>query len=578
MIENTPLVLIEKWEDFERVEYSKLKGEDRKTYRANLALWRDTAPRKVQKPKKDPLEDGRRRKTGIETAPAVREKLNTTGREVLDSKLNKTQSDAILLEAVDDFTIFAMLVGHIVSPSYKLYQMHLEIAHYLQEMENNNTLGAVFSAPPRSGKTKIIDIYAAWQIGKYPHLNHYIITYGEELSVEHTMQIRDILKSNTFKKIFPKVRIRKNVDSKIKLMTTQGGIIAALGRGSGISGKTMHRIYIDDLVKEAQEIRSPSVRDTLNDITSNILQRRVSGDDVPSSELTRIVVIGTRYFADDPIGEFMDIIKNKFNGPVVNFPAIAFEEMYSAISGKLWLEPGDYMVPERVNAGAVEIAQASPSYTPDLFQAVYMGVTMKDTVNFKKEWIKYKSEKELEAINTINFLFVDTAVTLNKSSDDTGFAIGMLDNRTGIVYVKAWGEKIGPKELIEKIFELHDKYGFKLVGMEKMMYSQGLEPFFKDEALRQNRLIRMELIPHGNISKEIRILGSLPGLYANGLFQHVEGETTKLEKQMFEYPKGLHDDVLDAVAGLATITGGEKEKQHAVGKIIKSPLRQNVSW
>lgn len=589
-IEGVEPITINNWRDWEEgkkeFNWLKLKSEDRKTYKANndifeegkqnmtlseKAIWGQKHKFKKNTDKVNKRENN----TPLKKQPKVMKRILTENKVHYKETVTRQQQDAILLKARDDFVVFALLVGHIISPSYKLYDLHKEIAFNLQRIEDEGLLGGVFSSAPRTGKTALIDIYIAWQIGKYPHLNHVVMTYGEKLSIKHMMQVRDILKSSSFKSVFPEVVIRRDADAKTEFVMKQGGIINGIGRGGGISGNTYHRIYLDDIVTGANEIRSADVRETLKDFMSNLVQRRISGTDIPQSEKTKVIVIGTRYFYDDPIGEIVELIETKWGGIVRNYPAIAFEDINSDITGELWKETGDLIVPERVDNGALETAKLKN--TPENYKAIYLGIPMENTVNFKQEWIKYASEEDILKENPVNFLFIDLAVTTNTNSDDTGFAIGML-TRGGVVYVKAWGEKLEPKEVVEKLFELHDKYNFKLVGMEKMMGSQVLDTFIKDEMKRQNRLVRFELISHGNVAKETRILGALPALYSNGLFRHVKFENIKLEKQMMEYPNGQHDDVLDAVAGLSTITGGEKEKQRTLGKIVKTNLGTVQKW
>lgn len=566
---------IDKWEDFAKFKskfvLKKLKGEERKIYLYNSRLWKDNAPKEVLYPKS--IDKRKRADYKDNLDPVVRRVIKE--RSLIDNDISKTEQEAILVKASQDFTIFAMLVGKILHPRYQLYKLHLDIAWILNEVSNKHLYGAGFSTPPQAGKSLILDLFIAWEGGKYPELNQTIITYAEDLSVKHILRIRDVIKSSIYKKIFPKAVIRKDADSKTEFIFTKGGIVRGIGRGAGISGNTINRLYIDDLVKEIGEIYSPKIRETLDNTVSNIEQRLISGTDMTEEEKTKIFVIGTRYFADDPVGHFMDEILLR-NGIVKNYPVQPFEDIYSSRDeNKILWKVGDLLLPERIDAGVVSSRRRN--YTPDNFNAVYQGIPLEDSSNFKKEWIKYREEQDVLDMNPTTFLFIDLAVTINEKSDETGFAIGFL-TKSGVVYVKAWGEKLPPKEIVDKIFSLNDKYNFKLIGMEKMMGSDVIDSFMKDEMKRQNRLLRFELIPHGNVKKETRILGTLPLLYSNQQFQHIAGDNFKLEKQMFEYPKGKHDDILDAVAGLATITGGEKQSQQSLGKVTKTVFKQNITW
>ncbi len=510
-------------------------------------------------------------------APAVQKIIGDRSekdRLKLKEDLNRSQTEAILVKAQNDFTVFAMLVGEIIQAKYSMYDVHKEIAFNLQRVVDESLMGINLNTPPRLGKSLLIDIFTAWYIGKNPRHHIGVISHGEDLSVIHTTNIRKILKSKIYRSIFPKVVVSRDTDSKTKFGLTAGGMVTAFGRGSGYSGHTFQLIVLDDLIKDVTEIYSPAIRETLKSTFQNIMQRRQTGTHFEKGEETQIISIGTRYYSDDILSLFRDIIIEE-GGLSKVYPAIAQEDMYSDITGELMWEMNDLISPELVGKKTIDTAQKS--FVPDVFAALYLGEPISDTDFFKKEWLKYEDEGVVDKLNPTNFLFVDPAVTVSEKSDDTGFAIGRLD-RGGVVYVDAWGEKLAPKELMERIFELHDKYDFKMIGMEKMMFSQGLEPFFKDEIIKRNRLIRFELISHGNKAKEMRILGSLPALYSSGTFKHIKGKNAKLEQQMFSYPKGAHDDVLDAVAGLASITQGEKEKQHNLGKVTRTGFVQMTKW
>ena len=56
----------------------------------------------------------------------------------------------------------------------------------------------------------------------------------------------------------------------------------------------------------------------------------------------------------------------------------------------------------------------------------------------------------------------------------------------------------------------------------------------------------MEL-KHGGIQKETRIRGLIPR-YANNDIYHIIGECDDLESELIRFPRGKHDDVIDALA------------------------------
>ena len=88
------------------------------------------------------------------------------------------------------------------------------------------------------------------------------------------------------------------------------------------------------------------------------------------------------------------------------------------------------------------------------------------------------------------------------------------------------------------------------------MFSEGLKPFLEDQMLKRNAYLPIKMLSHNNRAKEARIIGALPGLYSNGRISHIAGECNLLETEMFTFPRGDHDDVLDATTHLAIMLQG----------------------
>jgi len=54
-------------------------------------------------------------------------------------------------------------------------------------------------------------------------------------------------------------------------------------------------------------------------------------------------------------------------------------------------------------------------------------------------------------------------------------------------------------------------------------------------------------LSHEQRNKEIRIRGLIPR-YASGSIFHVQGFTKELESELRDFPRGLHDDIIDALS------------------------------
>ena len=93
---------------------------------------------------------------------------------------------------------------------------------------------------------------------------------------------------------------------------------------------------------------------------------------------------------------------------------------------------------------------------------------------------------------------------------------------------------------------LHDE-GAEKIGIEEGAFTYVVEPFLKEEMRKRGKLPRVVSLKHGGRMKETRIEGLVPW-YSSGHVFHVVGECPDLEEELLAFPRGTHDDVVDAVA------------------------------
>lgn len=135
---------------------------------------------------------------------------------------------------------------------------------------------------------------------------------------------------------------------------------------------------------------------------------------------------------------------------------------------------------------------------------------------------------------------IDPAVVTKRANDDTGIAV-LSYGADQKVYVRhAEGVKLPADQLATHVEEIVQKFSADLVYVESNQGGDLWKQVFKDSS------VRVVLHRHnaGN-SKEHRASQAFD-LYKRGRVKHV-AHFPKLEEQMLIFPKGRHDDVLDAV-------------------------------
>lgn len=417
---------------------------------------------------------------------------------------------------------------------------------------------------PTHNTSVISQVYSAWELGRTPTENIALLSYSEDRSIDNSLRVRDIIMSKMFRQIFPSISLDKQQKAKTNFRIRVGGVpkaeLYALGRNSPVTGRTFHKIIIDDIIKDANEVNSPAMRESVVRSMETIATRITNN--------TRIIIIGTRWFEGDPIGEFYkQAIADPARWLVVKYPAIALEDEPSIIDGEIWRRTGEPLLPEITNLEA--LARIKSSMSPMTWSSVYMQAPPTEEVHFRRSWIQTITKDELKKLRLRWFLTVDPAFSIKTSADRTGFCLGGLDEKAGKLYIIAWGERLDPRSLVKRLFEINDRYNLELIGIEKFAFTDGLKPFMDDQMKLRNEFLPIKQLSHNNRSKEARVIGALPGLYALGFIVHVEGECELLEQEMFAFPRGETDDVLDAETYMAIMVGG---------KIITTPSEAKVEY
>ena len=144
------------------------------------------------------------------------------------------------------------------------------------------------------------------------------------------------------------------------------------------------------------------------------------------------------------------------------------------------------------------------------------------------------------------------------TADYTGFCDNRV-NQENFWHLRAWRAKIGPEELIDSLFALHEVNKYEKIGIEKTAYLEGLKPFLDSEQRKRTKFLPIVELEHKQTSKEVRIRGLIPR-YASGSVFHIENMCIALEEEQISFPFGIHDDVLDATAYQPQVAETEEKR------------------
>ena len=277
---------------------------------------------------------------------------------------------------------------------------HHLIAEKMKAVARGDIRRLIINIPPRYSKTEfVVKGFIPWCMANNPRARFMHLSGADNLVLDNSNAVRDVLKTDAFRYLFPECVISKRTDASDKWYTTQRGGLYAVstggqitGFGAGDFGERIYRgtgsdadgfggaIIIDDPLK-AQEKDSETKRERINALYNSTIANRVNNPGV-----TPIVLIMQRLHDHDLAGFLLGGGSGEPWESLV-LPAIKDD------GTPLW--PGKHSI-EQLNT----MREADP----ETFAAQYMQSPMVATGNvFKREWFRYWDRNSLPRMFDVMF-------------------------------------------------------------------------------------------------------------------------------------------------------------------------------
>lgn len=212
-------------------------------------------------------------------------------------------------------------------------------------------------------------------------------------------------------------------------------------------------------------------------------------------------------------------------------------------------EDGSLFFPERLHHEFLQGAEKTLGSM--LFANQYLNeVFPAKDAKFKKEWFKYydflPSNSEL-----YTFAHIDPAISTEDGADYTGISVVSVDRDHNWFLRHASRERLTPTQIVDKTFEINKTFRPNGIGVESVAYQKALI-YMIVEKMRDGDVLPLKEIKRGPQSnKEMRIMRLIPRMEW-GKFYHRK-EMYDFEKELLQFPKSAHDDIIDAVTSLEEI-------------------------
>lgn len=195
---------------------------------------------------------------------------------------------------------------------------HKIMAKKFEDIAEGRIKRLIINMPPRHTKSEFASyLLPAWLIGRRPKLKIMQTTHTAELAFRFGRKVRDLMRQDEFKRIFPKSELSEDSKAAGRWATQQGGEYFAAGVGGAVTGRGADLLIIDDPHSEQDALSPAALEHAYEWYTSGPRQRLQPGG--------AIVIVMTRWSEIDLTAKVLkkqatDILADKWE--VVEFPAL----------------------------------------------------------------------------------------------------------------------------------------------------------------------------------------------------------------------------------------------------------------
>jgi predicted phage terminase large subunit-like protein len=438
-------------------------------------------------------------------------------------------------------------------PRYKAGWVHHDICRRLEKFSADVEAGLsprlMLLMPPRHGKSQLASkLYPAWHLGHYPHHEFIGCSYNISLALDFSREIRDVIRSDYYQKLFEKTRLNPDFMSAEawRLLTSTGvgaGGYNAAGVGGGITGKGAHILVIDDPVKNNEEAESPDLRKKIwNWYQSTAYTRLAPGGGV--------LIIQTWWHDDDLAGRLQ---KEMLEDPeadqfeVIKYPAIAEEDEEFRLMGEA-------LHPDRYDLPALE--KIKRTLGTNYWSALYQQAPISEEGAF------FKQEMFVHPVENPNpehlYIYQAWDLAISEEQVRTGdFTVGAcvgVDFDDNIHVLDIWRKRTNDTaEVEDAMLDMFGKYktvhGF---GVEDGQIWRSMKKGLKRRM--QERRLYIPLDDKDNtlkpIASKMARARPLQGRMQNRKVIWPRGSSwlDTVQRELLRFPAGAHDDIVDALA------------------------------
>lgn len=447
------------------------------------------------------------------------------------------------------------------------------IAEHLQAVVDGEIRRLIINVPPRSTKTSLCSVaLPAWTWAQPemtptsgPGVRFMYVSYGEELSLEHSVYCRRLIKSEWYQHHWgSRYDLLSDQDTKHKFANDKGGERQITSIGARVTGRGAQIVVIDDPNATNEALSEPKIKE-VRDYWDQTLRSRLNDRNTGA-----FILIQQRVAEGDLTGHIIDHDPDEWEHLMI--PA-EYEPERSFKTSIGWEDPrtkaGEILCPERFNAAFV----AGEKKNKWVFAGQYQ--QRPEPIGggiIKREWWQLWEEQAYPPMDFI-IASLDTAYTTKTendcsamtifgvfTTDTTAIAHRMIDAEGRPVYfdreynesapklmlMHAWADRLEFHDLIQRVHKT-----CKALKVDKLLVENKAAGISLAQELRRlytGEDFAVQLSDPKSMDKLARLF-SVQHLFEEGMiFAPDKTWAEMVITQVAQFPRGRSDDLVDCVS------------------------------
>jgi predicted phage terminase large subunit-like protein len=427
--------------------------------------------------------------------------------------------------------------------------------------------GSWYAELPRGhAKTSTGAYLLAWWLGVRPETRFKYISQNDEAAAATTRFVREIVRSQAFQAVFPKVRLKPGEDTVTAWSVTAPGLPARRDpsvQGAGIFGRTGGRadiLWFDDICDLRNSVLQPALRDQVKEAVANIWMPML---DPSAQHPSRVWRTATPFHTDDQTADWRKT--HAADGSLFRRPCRGTDSPWPEVFTPKVLSDRRNELGPMAYARAYELVPLSS-----------------DLLVFRPEWVRYYRAGERPTVSRV-VAAVDWGYGRKaQERDDPDFSVclvGEVDQDRNLYLTDILRVREAFPEFAKLAAALLSRRGASVVLAEANGPQKGI--FDQFVTMTSQPMVAVERAT----DKHIRAAGAQPFVAGGKLLFPTDERGSVLPQfqpvldEMMSFPAGSHDDTVDTVVDLCgeatrgSLTRGDMnvkriERPDAIGRLF----------